>query len=129
MTRVDAVASRLGQMIAFVDRNYIQIDGATEDVMPLGDLRAKWESFGWHVLEVNGHSVSALLDAVQTGQAVVDRPTVILAQTIPGKGVDDMEYDFKWHGKPPTVEQRDAWRAARGNNPHGYDHLAAEKEE
>lgn len=124
-----AAKYRLGQLIGIVDRNYIQIDGMTEDVMPLGDLRGKWESFGWHVLEVNGHSVSALLEAYQTAQAVVDRPTVILAQTIPGKGVDFMEYDFKWHGRPPTLQERDDWRAAQGLEPWGYDHIAAEKED
>lgn len=123
-----AAKYRLGQMITFVDRNYIQIDGSTEDVMPLDNLRDKFDSFGWHVLTVNGHSVAGLLDAIQTAQAVVDRPTCIIAYTIPGKGVADMEYDFRWHGKAPTIEQRDAWRAARGEHPHGFDHLAAEKE-
>ncbi len=123
-----AAKYRLGQLISIIDRNYIQIDGATEDVMPLGDLRGKWESFGWHVLEVNGHSVAALLDAFQTARAVVDRPTMIIAHTIPGKGVDFMEYDFKWHGKVPSLEQRDTWRSAQGLEPAGFDHLAAEKE-
>lgn len=124
-----AAKYRLGQMITFVDRNYIQIDGGTEDVMPLDNLRDKFDSFGWHVLTVNGHSVAALQDAIQTAQAVVDRPTCIIAYTIPGKGVAEMEYDFKWHGKAPTIELRDAWRAARGVQPHGFDHLAAEKED
>ncbi|QGF25099.1 transketolase [Raineyella fluvialis] len=124
-----AAKNGLGQLIGIVDRNYIQIDGATESVMPLGDLRAKWEAFGWHVLEVNGHSVTALLDAVQTAQAVVDRPTMILAHTIPGKGVDFMEYDFRWHGKPPSPAERDAWRSAQGLEPAGFDHVAAEKEQ
>ncbi len=96
---------RLGQLVGIVDRNYIQIDGSTEDVMPLDDLRAKWESFGWHVQEVDGHDVGALVRALSTAQAVVNKPSVILAQTIPGKGVRFMEYDYKWHGKPPTKEQ------------------------
>lgn len=96
---------RLGQLIGVVDRNYIQIDGNTEDVMPLDDLRGKWESFGWHVQEVDGHDVDALSRAFSTAKAVVNKPSVILAQTIPGKGVRFMEYDYRWHGKPPTQEQ------------------------
>lgn len=96
---------KLGKLIGIVDRNYIQIDGQTEDVMPLDDLRAKWEAFGWHVLEVDGNNVASLLDAINTGKAVAQKPTVILAYTVPGKGVPFMEYDHKWHGKPPTAEQ------------------------
>lgn len=96
---------RLKQLIGFVDRNNIQIDGATEDVMPLEDLRGKWESFGWHVLEVDGHNMQAILDAVSTAKAVTYKPTVIIAHTIPGKGVPFMEYDYRWHGKAPDGEQ------------------------
>ncbi len=96
---------KLGRLIGVVDRNYIQIDGLTEDVMPLDDLRAKWESFGWHVLEVDGNNVSELLGAIRQAKAVAQRPSVILAYTIPGKGIPFMEYDYKWHGKPPTTEQ------------------------
>ncbi|GAA1661404.1 transketolase [Microbacterium lacus] len=98
---------QLGRLIAIVDRNYIQIDGATEDVMPLADLRGKWESFGWDVWEVNGHSVRDLVNALDTARAVSDRPSVIIAHTVPGKGVPEMEYDHLWHGKPPTREQAD----------------------
>jgi transketolase len=96
---------RLSQLIGFVDRNNIQIDGATEDVMPLEDLRGKWESFGWHVLEIDGHSMQAILDAVSTAKAVTYKPTVIIAHTIPGKGVRFMEYDHRWHGKAPDSAQ------------------------
>jgi transketolase len=90
--------NKLSQLIAFVDRNNIQIDGSTEDVMPLEDLRGKWESFGWHVLEIDGHNIESVIDAASTGRAISNRPTVIIAHTIPGKGVDFMEYDYKWHG-------------------------------
>ncbi len=100
-----AAKYKLHQLIAFVDRNYIQIDGPTEDVMPLENLRGKWESFGWHVLEIDGNNIRAVLDAISTAQAVADRPTVIIAHTVPGKGVPFMEFDYRWHGKPPTVEQ------------------------
>lgn len=96
---------KLSQLIAFVDRNNIQIDGNTEDVMPLEDLRGKWESFGWHVLEVDGHNIESIVDAASMGRAISNRPTVIIAHTIPGKGVDFMEYDYKWHGTPPNSEQ------------------------
>lgn len=96
---------KLSQLIAFVDRNNIQIDGATEDVMPLEDLKGKWESFGWHVLEIDGNNIESVIDAASQGRAITNRPTVIIAHTIPGKGVDFMEYDYKWHGVPPNHDQ------------------------
>lgn len=96
---------KLSQLIAFVDRNNIQIDGNTEDVMPLEDLRGKWESFGWHVLEIDGHNIESVIDAASTGRAMSNRPTVIIAHTIPGKGVPFMEYDYHWHGIAPNSEQ------------------------
>lgn len=96
---------KLAQLIAFVDRNNIQIDGSTESVMPLENLRDKWESFGWHVLEIDGHNIDSIIDAASMGRAITNRPTVIIAHTIPGKGVDFMEYDYKWHGVPPNSDQ------------------------
>lgn len=96
---------RLSQLAVIVDRNNIQIDGFTEDVMPLDSLRAKYEAFRWHVLEVNGHSILDFVDAVNEAKAVYERPTVIIAHTIPGKGVSFMEGDYQWHGKPPTREE------------------------
>lgn len=97
--------NKLSQLIGIIDRNNIQIDGSTEDVMPLEDLKGKWESFGWHVIEVDGHNIESVIDATSQGRAVTNRPTVIIAHTIPGKGVDFMEYDYKWHGMPPNSEQ------------------------
>ncbi|MFZ1249908.1 MAG: transketolase [Candidatus Microsaccharimonas sp.] len=96
---------KLSQLVAFVDRNNIQIDGTTEDVMPLEDLKGKWESFGWHVLEIDGHNIESIIDAASQARAISNRPTVILAHTIPGKGVNFMEYNYKWHGMPPNAEQ------------------------
>ena len=96
---------KLSQLIVFVDRNNIQIDGPTEDVMPLENLRAKWESFGWHVQEIDGHNVEAIVDAVNMAKAIENRPSCIITHTIPGKGVDFMEYDYKWHGIAPNAEQ------------------------
>jgi transketolase len=96
---------KLGQLTVFVDRNNIQIDGTTEDVMPLEDLAGKWRSFGWHVQEVEGHTIERIIDAADMAKAITNRPSVIIMHTIPGKGVDFMEYDYKWHGMPPNHEQ------------------------
>lgn len=96
---------KLSQLIGFIDRNNIQIDGSTEDVMPLENLRGKWESFGWHVQEVDGHNIQSIIDAASMARAITNRPSVIIVHTIPGKGVDFMEYDYKWHGMPPNHEQ------------------------
>jgi transketolase len=92
---------KLSQLIAFVDRNNIQIDGSTEDVMPLEDLRGKWESFGWHVQEIDGHNIESIQDAIGMAKAIENKPSVIIAHTIAGKGVDFMEYDYHWHGGAP----------------------------
>ncbi|MDB5164923.1 MAG: tktB [Candidatus Saccharibacteria bacterium] len=96
---------KLNNIIAITDRNNIQIDGPTETVMPLGDLKAKWQAFGWHVLEINGNDVEAVIDACAMGRAIQEQPVMIIAHTIPGKGVDFMENDFHWHGSPPNHEQ------------------------
>ncbi len=96
---------KLSQLIVFVDRNNIQIDGTTDDVMPLEDLHGKWKSFGWHVQEIDGHNVESILDAASMARAITNKPSVIISHTIPGKGVDFMEYDYHWHGSPPNSEQ------------------------
>jgi len=98
---------KLSQLIGFIDRNNIQIDGNTEDVMPLEDLRGKWESFGWHVIEIDGHNIQSIIDAVNMAKAITNRPCMIISYTIAGKGVDFMEYDYKWHGVAPNKEQAD----------------------
>jgi transketolase len=95
---------KLHNLIGIVDRNNIQIDGTTEHVMPLEDLRAKWEAFGWHVVEIDGHNIEAFIDAVAMAKAIVEKPVVIIAHTIPGKGVDFMEYDYHWHGTPVGLQ-------------------------
>lgn len=96
---------KLNNIIAITDRNNIQIDGPTEHVMPLEDLKAKWEAFGWHVIEIDGNNMEAVIDATAMARAVVEKPVMIIAYTVPGKGVDFMEYDFHWHGAPPNAEQ------------------------
>ena len=96
---------KLNNLTVIVDRNNIQIDGFTEKVMPLEPFRAKYESFNWQVLEVDGHNVMAIADAVNEARAIYEKPTAIIAHTIPGKGVSFMENDYVWHGKPPTREE------------------------
>ena len=109
-----AAKYKLSNLIAIIDRNNIQIDGSTEDIMPLENLRDKWEAFGWHVQEIDGNNVESVIDACAMARAVANQPSVIIAHTIPGKGVDFMEYDYRWHGTPPNGEQaRDALKKLR----------------
>lgn len=96
---------KLHNVIGLVDRNNIQIDGTTEDVMPLENLKAKWDSFGWHVQEIDGNNMESIIDAYAMARSVTNRPSVIIAHTIPGKGVNFMENDYHWHGIPPNHEQ------------------------
>ncbi|OGZ58051.1 MAG: transketolase [Candidatus Spechtbacteria bacterium RIFCSPHIGHO2_02_FULL_43_15b] len=93
--------NKLYNLTAIIDRNNIQIDGFTEDIMPLEPLRAKYEAFNWYVIEVDGHNILEIVDACRKAEAVYDKPTVIIAHTIPGKGVEYMERDYLWHGSPP----------------------------
>lgn len=94
---------RLHNLIAIVDRNNIQIDGYTENVMPLEPLAAKYRAFNWHVIEIDGHNFEAIVNAVEEAKAIYEKPTMIVAHTIPGKGVDFMERRFEWHGVPPDA--------------------------
>ncbi len=100
-----AAKNKLANLTAIIDRNNIQIDGRTEDIMPLEPLRAKYEAFNWHVIEVDGHDIARFITAVGEAKAMTDKPTVIIAKTIPGKGVKEIENDYRWHGIPPTDEQ------------------------
>jgi len=96
-----AGANKLSNLTAVIDRNNIQINGVTEMVMPLENLRAKYEAFNWHVIEVDGHNVRAFVDAIEEAKAIYEKPTVIVAHTIPGKGVKEIEFDYRWHGTVP----------------------------
>jgi len=96
---------KLSNLTAIVDRNNIQIDGFTENVMPLEPLRQKFEAFNWHVIEINGNNIQDFVDAVSEAKVIYERPTVIIAHTIPGRGVSFMEGDYLWHGKPPNKEE------------------------
>ena len=96
---------KLNNLIALIDRNNIQIDGMTEDVMPLEPLRDKYEAFGWHVLEINGHDFEEIVNAVEEAKAIYEKPTVVISHNIPGKGIKEIEFDYKWHGIAPNKEQ------------------------
>ncbi len=96
---------KLDNLTLVIDRNNIQIDGFTEDVMPLDPLKEKYEAFNWHVLEVDGNNIRAFIDAVAQAKSIHEKPTVIIAHTVPGKGVDFMENDFTWHGKTPNKNE------------------------
>lgn len=115
---------RLANLTAIMDRNNIQIDGMTEDVMPLEPLADKYRAFNWHVIEVSGHDFAALISAIEEAKEISEKPTLILAHTIPGKGVPDIEYDYTWHGKPPTAEEAKKFlkelRTLKGSLPHEY---------
>ncbi len=100
-----AAREELHTVIAIIDRNYIQIDGYTEDVMPLDPLKEKWEAFNWHVLEISGHDFTDIDAAIEQAKAVFGKPTLIIAYTIPGKGVPEFEGKYEWHGKPPGRDE------------------------
>jgi transketolase len=97
--------NKLSNLMGIIDRNNIQIDGMTEEIMPLESLRDKWEAFNWHVLEIDGHNIEQFVDATEEAKAIHEKPTVIIAHTIPGKGISEIEFDYKWHGMPPKPEE------------------------
>ncbi len=92
---------KLANLTAVMDRNNIQIDGLTEDIMPLEPIADKYRAFNWHVIEVDGHNIRQFIEAVDEAKAIVEKPTLILAHTIPGKGVPEIEGDYRWHGVVP----------------------------
>ncbi len=96
---------KLRNLVGIIDRNNIQIDGFTEDIMPLEPFADKWRAWNWHVIEVDGHNFEELNDAFMQAEAVFEKPTMIIAHTIPGKGVKEFERKFEWHGKPPNKEE------------------------
>lgn len=116
--------NKLHNLTAVMDRNNIQIDGMTEDVMPLEPIADKYRAFNWHVLEVNGNDIAAFVDAIDEAKAIYEKPTLIIAHTIPGKGVPDIEFDYHWHGKPPSAEEGKKFlkeiRSMGGKIPHEY---------
>ena len=97
--------NNLYNMTTIIDRNNIQIDGTTEEVMPLEPLADKLKSFGLHVIQIDGNNIESIIDACSMARAVSEQPTAIIAYTIPGKGVSFMENDYRWHGKAPNQEE------------------------
>ena len=100
-----AAANKLSNLTVVMDRNNIQINGMTENVMPLEPLADKYRAFNWHVIEVDGHNIEEFINAIEEAKAIYEKPTLILAHTIPGKGIAEIEFDHEWHGKPPSAEE------------------------
>lgn len=97
--------NKLHNLTGLIDRNNIQIDGMTENIMPLEPLRAKYEAFNWHVLEINGHNFEEIVNATEEAKSIYEKPTMIISHNIPGKGISEIEFDYLWHGKPPKPEE------------------------
>ena len=97
--------NKLNNLVALIDRNNIQIDGYTEDIMPLESFSDKWRAWNWHVIEIDGHNMEEIADAFEMAKTIFEKPTMIIAHTIPGKGVKEFERDYRWHGKPPSAEE------------------------
>ena len=99
--------NKLNNLTAVMDRNNIQIDGMTENIMPLEPLADKYRAFGWHVLECNGHDFREFISAMEEAKSIYEKPTIIIAHNIPGKGIHEIEFDYLWHGKPPKPEEEE----------------------
>lgn len=100
-----AAKYKLDNLIGFVDVNGLQLDGTTDQIMPLEPLSLKWEAFGWNVIEIDGHDIAAICKAVDMAEQCKGKPTVVLAKTVKGKGVSFMENNVEWHGRPPSEEE------------------------
>ena len=101
--------NKLANLTAILDRNTIQIGGSTEEVMPLEPLREKYEAFNWHVVEVDGHDIEMVCDALNQAKEYTDGPTCVIAHTVPGKGIAEIEGDYRWHSKAPSDEEATRW--------------------
>lgn len=104
-----ASANKLDNLILIIDRNRIQISGDTEKVMPIENLRTKLKSFGWHTEEIDGHNFKDILSTIENAKFIYNKPHAIIAQTIPGKGIKEIEGDYRWHGKIPNKDQEKKW--------------------
>ena len=96
---------KLYNLTTLIDRNNIQIEGFTEEVMPIEPLRQKYEAFNWEVIDVDGHNIEAVIDACLKAKSIFEKPVAIICHTIPGKGVSFMEAKPEWHGKPPNKDE------------------------
>lgn len=104
---MSAAHYKLNNLVAFVDYNTLQIDGKNEDVMNIEPLDKKFESFGWNVIIIDGHDFGEIEKALDSAKKIEDKPTVVIAKTVKGKGVSFMENNAGWHGTAPNIEQRD----------------------
>ncbi|NTW32199.1 MAG: transketolase [Bacteroidetes bacterium] len=102
---MSAAHYHLDNITALIDRNFCQIDGRTSDVMELEPLADKWKSFGWEVINCNGNNIQEILDAYSKAKTIKEKPSVIIAQTLMGKGISSIENDYHWHGKAPSKEE------------------------
>ncbi len=102
---MSAAHHKLNNIIALIDRNNLQIDGPTNKVMTIEPLYDKWKSFGWNVLKCNGNNILEIINTYKQAQKEKTKPTVIIAKTVMGKGVPDIENNYEWHGKAPTKNQ------------------------
>ncbi len=116
-----AAKYKLGSLTAIMDRNNIQIDGFTEDVMPLEPLAEKYRAFGWHVIEVDGHNIAQIIKACSESKHVIERPTMVIAHTVPGKSVSFMEFLTEWHGKSPGPKEMEQALAELKELDEGYE--------
>ncbi|MBU0625063.1 transketolase [Patescibacteria group bacterium] len=98
---------RLHNLTNIIDRNNIQIDGTTEEVMPLEPLKEKYEAFNWHVIDIDGNDIRQIIEAVNEAEVITEKPTCIIAHNTPGQGVSFMENDHLWHGRAPNKEEAD----------------------
>ena len=102
---MSAAKFKADNLTVIVDNNGVQLDGTLEEIMPMGDIAAKWRAFGWHVISIDGHRVDEISDAVDAAKLVKGMPTVIVAKTVKGKGVSFMEGKSAWHGKPISTDE------------------------
>ncbi len=100
-----AAKYKLGNLTVIMDRNNIQIDGFTEEIMPLEPIVDKYKAFGWHIIQIDGHNIQKIIDACEESKAVYEKPTMIIMHTIPGRGIPFMEFLTEWHGKTPSKEE------------------------
>ena len=119
---------KLSRFIQIIDYNNMQIDGNVEDIMPLEPFRAKYEAFNWHAIDVDGNDIKAVIDAVTEAQSVQHKPVIIIAHTVPGKGVSYMENNYKWHGMPPGLKDVEGAPPKEEQVKKAFEEIKAERD-
>ena len=120
---------KLDNVTAFVDRNRLQIDGPTEKIMSLEPLADKWKAFGWNVIEIDGHDMRQILDACDKAKEMRNRPTMVMAHTVKGKGVSFMENALSFHGKSPNEEETEKALTRAGGGPYEVASMPRQRKE